>query len=268
MIDNNQQKLLRQKYNPDYSPLRIHQMKMLKMLSFFDKICKDNGIKYWLSSGTCLGAVRHGGFIPWDDDMDVEMLREDYLKLEKVFQETDQYVFQTYKNDKYYGIVFAKMRDKRTCIYDSLYKYKGVFIDVFCLEHTPRFLSKMAEAYRRFTIDFLYDFLKKHRNRRLLFIIISFLYVSLKYVYFVSLPIFRFAGFFVPHKKLRHCYGVGWADNYREEADIFPLKSIEFEGMVFPVPGNYDKYLSKIYGNYMSIPDENDIPKAHAQFLK
>lgn len=83
MIDIELQKKLRAEYNPDGSLLRRQQMRMLEILLHIDKICKENNIPYWLSSGTLLGAVRHEGFIPWDDDVDIEMMREDYLRFEK-----------------------------------------------------------------------------------------------------------------------------------------------------------------------------------------
>ena len=67
---------LRVKYNPDGSILRQHQLKMLDILIVIDGICKKHGIKYWISDGTLLGAVRHGGFIPWDDDLDIQMMRK------------------------------------------------------------------------------------------------------------------------------------------------------------------------------------------------
>lgn len=84
MIDFKTQEALRAKFNPDGSNLRKMQLRMLDMLKYIDKICREHNIKYWLSSGTCLGAVRHGGFIPWDDDCDIELLRKDYKKLIKI----------------------------------------------------------------------------------------------------------------------------------------------------------------------------------------
>ena len=75
---------LRKKYNPDGSLLRRQQLRMLDILSEVDRICKKHDIPYWLSSGTLIGAMRHNGFIPWDDDLDIEMMRKDYLRLMKV----------------------------------------------------------------------------------------------------------------------------------------------------------------------------------------
>lgn len=88
---------LRQRYNPEGSLLRRHQLRMLEILKEIDRICQKHRIDYWLSSGTLLGAVRHGGFIPWDDDLDIEMERKDYLRLLQLLPEelNDAYLLQT-----------------------------------------------------------------------------------------------------------------------------------------------------------------------------
>jgi phosphorylcholine metabolism protein LicD len=101
MIDPKIQAELRAKYNPDGSPMRELQLRTLDILKYIDELCQKHDIKYWLSSGNCIGLVRHGGFIPWDYDVDVEMLREDYLKFEKVFKETDDFLqYKTYDDEK------------------------------------------------------------------------------------------------------------------------------------------------------------------------
>lgn len=264
MIDPNLQEKLRQKYNPDGSPLRQHQLKLLEMLVFFDRICTENGIRYWLSSGTCLGAVRHGGFIPWDDDLDVEMMRKDYLILEKVFQETDDYVIQTWKNDLYYTLSFAKLRDKNSCVYDSLGRYHGYFIDIFALEYTARPISLITADLHKFFGGHLHNYMKKLKAENALFSKILFhflltIFLVLKYICFFTIPLFRLCGIFFKHKILRHQYGVGFVNNIRDEEDIFPLKRINFEGYMFPVPFSVDNYLRRIYGNYMELPNDDVI---------
>ena len=263
MIDEELQAQLREKYNPDGSPLRVHQLKMLDMLEYFDTLCKANNIKYWLSSGTCLGAIRHGGFIPWDDDIDIEMLRDDYIKLEKVFLETNEYVLQTWKNDKYYCLPFAKMRDKSTVIYNSLFKYKGVFIDILVLERTPKILSQIAYFCRR--ILWKSYCIVKHRNKySMLFFLLKFL------LFYLLIPVCRLLSKMFSNLEgnvYRHSLGTGWIDNIRIIDEILPTINVTFEGIKFPVPQNYDKYLSRMYGDYMKIPEESNMEISHVEFF-
>ena len=79
VISSTENEALRQRFSPEGSPLRRHQDRMLEMMVWLDAVCRRHGIPYWLGSGTLLGAVRHGGFIPWDDDVDIEF-RLFYLK--------------------------------------------------------------------------------------------------------------------------------------------------------------------------------------------
>ena len=260
-------------YNPEGSELRIQQLRMLDLLQEFDKFCTENGLRYWLSSGTCLGAVRHNGFIPWDDDVDVEMPINDFRKLLRLYKENDNYVIQTWKNDKYFTSPFAKFRDKHTLIYDSLYKYRGVFIDIFPMEYTNKILSMSCSIIRNLTLNRIYEYLKrvKYRKGKFSFIqfhIVSTVFLATKYLYFSFLPVIRIFGKTTFHKKLRHTYGVGWCDNVRFEKDIKKKKKLPFENLELNVPGDYKSYLKNIFGSdYMNIPDEKDIPKPHAQYI-
>lgn len=251
MISEELQAQLRQRFNPERSLLRKHQLAMLDMLIFFDDICKKHNIKYWLSSGTCLGAVRHGGFIPWDDDLDVEMLREDYLKLVKIFKESDLYALQTYKTDPFYVVPYAKLRNKNTRIVehgqDLKYKYRGIYIDIFVLEKCPQ---TIARIYNRLAWELLLFGSKttsKHLGEPLFFIG--------KFLFYKSIPLARFLFGKLKNNQLRHTYGSGFSWNPRDIKWIFPLKEISFEGYNFPIPNDYDSYLKGMFKNYMQLPD-------------
>lgn len=245
------QETLRQKYNPDGSLLRTEQLRMLDILKCIDKICCKNGIRYWLSSGTLLGAVRHGGFIPWDDDLDIEMLKEDYDRLLSIIEMElpSCYVIQSHKTDKNYISNFIKIRDLKSLIVEKQaiskkYKYKGVFIDVFPLESSPYILSRIAGSL--FYRLCLYPLeLSCH-----LYYFSSFCRVLLTKVVF---PFFRVLSIWSNKEVVRHSFGSTFYLE-RHLKDIFPLSEIKFEDNFFPVPCNCDSYLKKIYGDYMEMP--------------
>ena len=104
MIDAELQKKLRNKFNPDGSEMRQSQLKMLDILNVVDEICRRNNIEYWIGSGTLIGAVRHGGFIPWDDDIDIEILYSDRKRfIEACLRELpDKYKLQCNLTDNTY----------------------------------------------------------------------------------------------------------------------------------------------------------------------
>lgn len=250
MISPELQRELRERFNPDGSMLRRQQLRMLDILLYVDKVCKEHNIRYWLSSGTLLGAVRHGGFIPWDDDLDIEMLREDYEKFLKVFPKSEEFSLQTYRNDKYYLLPFAKVRDKHSIIEElgnnTNYTYRGIFIDIFCLERSPRF------AYVGFGV-LLHTILRVQKRadgsfmRGLLLLCKKLFYVLVM----VLRPILRL----LPGKSLNHIYGCGPRWKSRNVEDILPLTTVCFEGHEFPAPRSVDAYLSRMFGSYASLPN-------------
>ena len=113
----------------------------IEILDVFDKVCRDNNLKYSLAYGTLLGAVRHQGFIPWDDDIDVMMPRKDYDRLLEIWnsQVTNEYIIQNYKTDFDYTNNFSKIRKNHTTFLQSEDEknkkyHKGLFIDVFPID--------------------------------------------------------------------------------------------------------------------------------------
>ncbi|MBA2563506.1 MAG: LicD family protein, partial [Chitinophagaceae bacterium] len=132
-------------YNPEGSVLRRAQMRMLEILDVFDSICKKHNINYWLVCGTLLGARRHGGFIPWDDDLDVYILQSDYKKLLSILKEElpENFKLQARGTDKYYWYYYPRIRDTKSRIHNKVrgsrdnFEYQGIFIDIFLIEPVP-----------------------------------------------------------------------------------------------------------------------------------
>lgn len=246
---------LRERFNPDGSLLREHQLRMLKILDHVDVVCKKHNIDYWLCSGTLLGAVRHGGFIPWDDDLDIEMNKKNLPLFIKAFEKesSDKYLIQSHSTDKTYVAPYIKIRDKKSKIYecnniDQNYKYKGIYIDIFPLEKTNKHCLKISSHLHFFL--YLLSHVKYDRFGFLKHINSLYFSVLTNLIY----PLFRLFP--------KHDYTVTYGSMFhatRDINDIYPLKKIIFEGKEYRAPGDPDKYLSRIYGNYMKLPDLNNI---------
>lgn len=122
--------------------LRRLQLTQLEILKYVDEFCRNNNINYSLAYGTALGAVRHKGFIPWDDDMDICMLRPDYDRFIELWNDTDKFMLQNHNTEPSFTQSFTKIRKKNTAFIqktDDLSDdfYKGIFIDVFPFDRVP-----------------------------------------------------------------------------------------------------------------------------------
>ena len=143
MIDSNIQQRLRDKFNPDGSRLRNLQLRIVEILEYVDSICKKNGIKYCASSGTCLGAIRHRGFIPWDDDGDVEMTMSEYRRFRKavIADNNPRFRFYDHTDDPEYVVRFGKVIDLKPIdvgnpkldVVSQYVDHKGAYVDILIL---------------------------------------------------------------------------------------------------------------------------------------
>lgn len=250
------------RYNPEGSALRRDQKELLRMLKVVDKICRDNGIKWWLSSGTLLGAARHKGFIPWDDDIDIVLLREDYLKLEKILcqMNSDEFVYHCLYTDVDYVNMYGKFRKKegrvqvRNRRYDY-YKWAGIGLDIFAIEKTNRCSALAANFFYR-----TFQKMTSHiRNKTLRHIFIRLIQFGNFYLIF---PFLRLIGKINPKEEYHYVLGSGWPKHTFHMNNTFPLSEAEFEGEMMPVPKDMNKYLEIVYGDWSALPSEAQIRKA------
>ena len=237
----------------------------LEMLEYIDEICKKEGLRYYLCGGTLLGAVRHQGFIPWDDDIDIFMPRPDYEKMICSVRNSPIYKILSDK-DKGYYYNFGKMVDTRTVLIEhhvNRIDGMGVFIDIFPVDGMPENAVEFDSQFEK--LDKIRSRIngfsqEKPRFRKNLFAYLNSwnLYVSNNRK---NLPkeqaAYKILASQYPYDDSSNVYATG--GSYKKK-DIFPKEwlsdgiELEFEGRKFCAPSQYDKYLKQLYGDYMKLP--------------
>ena len=243
----------------------------LDMLVKFDKFCEENKLTYFLDSGTALGAVRHQGFIPWDDDVDVAMPRDDYNRLLYYGSKglPDNLYLQTYKTDTAYAMPFAKIRLGDTFFPEKgngikKLKYCGIYIDVFPFDSVP---NNPKNAERRIRQSRFWYFVsvfskREYPGKKLPQLIASYLlhHVSDK----KKVKLHEFYDNYCMKYNTRDsgmmtCFC--WRASQRKvflfkSTELFPTRKILFEGQHLCIMNNPHAYLTKMYGDYLTLPPE------------
>ena len=237
----------------------------IDILKYIHDFCKQNGIQYFLMSGTLLGAVRHKGFIPWDDDIDISMKREEYEKFVKIFNNTNSRykVITCYNNENYY-LPFAKVVDNNTLLIENLDKKTnmGVFVDVFPLDtyraqdiETGTFYKRQLGLIKALTMKTskLYKYPKTKQP------IVFFMKVLTAFLSpnWFARRIDRIAQ--DKSDKNGELLGCAVTLVYGKkelmDKDIFnDAVEMEFEGHYFCAPQGYKNLLENLYGDYMKLP--------------
>lgn len=253
--------------NPE--ELRRMQLIQLEMLEEFDRICTKYNIKYIIDSGTLLGAVRHKGFIPWDDDVDVSMLRGEYEKFCEICEDeinSSKYFFQNHDTDSEYRWGYSKILRKNTTYIrlgqEHMKMRKGVFIDIFPMDGVPKnyFLwwiqKKLCFCARKIMWSEVGKIRSENKGKRIWFKIINL--IPLK----VAHGIINFWPKRIKEERSEYvnCSSIeGYSDFYGRELKrkyYIERKQIEFEGKMFWAPKDTDGWLSTVYGsNYMQLPE-------------
>lgn len=258
-------------YNKEGTSLRKAQLRLLDMLEEVDRICKKHNITYWLDGGTSLGAERHQGFIPWDDDLDIAVMRNDYNKLIRVLKEElpDNFTIQNLKNEPLFHMLYSRVVDKNSFFdygdhrqpYRRKFKYQGVFLDLFYLERGNLKLKKI--------IDFLYiKSFRILRNSSGLnkYLILKPIAYPVRILSIILVQTLRSISFIFPSEKLIYGYGIPFNWEFRK-SEILPVKQTIFEGDYYPAPNSPHEYLKRCFGNYLEIPPVEE-RRTHAKKIE
>lgn len=242
---------------------KVLQKIELEMLLEVDRICKKFNIRYFLIAGTLLGAIRHKGFIPWDDDIDIVMPLKDYIRFCKVVEKElcNEYFFQNFKTDTI-ALWFAKIRKNNTTAIQINHKnrkhHQGIWIDIFPLigvKNDEQWLVKINKKAKQTKKVLTKKIgLMEDTEGRIVYKIANKL-ISYKICKIVFWKLFKYL--FKDPEKYTYCYYL-WASSKikaRFPTEIFSETcDVEFEGHMFPAPKEWDKYLTIEYGDYMTPP--------------
>lgn len=247
------------KYNGEGTPLRNAQLRMVEILKEVDGIFRRNNIDYWIDAGTLLGAVRHGGFIPWDDDVDISLRREDYDRAREALQKElpKSMVFVDWTTDKNYFDACGRVKSRNSHVDLPIYRFQkeqGIWVDIFPMETLATYKEKLwgekifGKVFRHAHNEGL-----AVKKSRLAYWLTRFLALLLYPMGYMIISFFRYRG-------RKHAnvitYGFALCTVYPKHQPewIFPTQDIEFENLVVRAPHDYKSYLTEFYGNYMQIP--------------
>ena len=234
----------------------------LDILNQIIVLCKKHNIKYALAYGTLLGAIRHKGFIPWDDDVDILMPREDFerFRLFAINELPAPYFFQDVLTDCQYPSITAKVRNSNTKFIEQGYKKlskmnHGIWVDIFVADK----VKTSNKTRRKILASKIYNRLLLAKGVKSIWSIFA-LFFSKKYLHK------RIVNQLLSLHKNDFDYYIAFPDLKKIDKTIFNnLKLHEFENIEASVPGNYEKVLVDEYGDWMRLPPESErIPRHYA----
>ena len=265
--------------------IEVSEMKkrLVEMVEYLDKLCDKNGLTLFMSGGTLLGAVRHKGFIPWDDDIDMYLTRPDYDKLIEIFRSNGnngRYKLCSYELQKKYSYTFAKLIDTTTLLLEKnadCGEELGLFIDIFPVdglgdsEETAKKQMKKLSKY----ITANYSLIVAPWRKGVSFVK-NFAIACLR----AAIKIYGVKRFHKKMSKIVHSLPYETSKYVGEYVDEIGDKRImlksdmyedyevmDFENIKLKAPKNWDKWLTQFYGDYMTLPPEEKRVLTHGYEL-
>ncbi|MBR3112635.1 MAG: LicD family protein [Methanobrevibacter sp.] len=256
------------RYNDE--TLKHLQQVQMKILKYFIEVCEENNLTYFIYGGSLLGTIRHKGFIPWDDDIDVIMFREDFEKLNNIFEKSidSKYSFINVLNEETFPYTFGRLLLKNTEFsewwYDQVNFKQNIFMDVFILDNIPNSkFKRFIHKWKSFTLNQLtmYALIKFDNISKFKKIIQNIVYYLIKILHISPYSI---------KKKCVESFSKYEHENCDEVCDFpavcqmpvyyktdwLPPKRAQFEDIEVNIPKDYDKILKRTYGDYMALPPE------------
>lgn len=255
----------------------------------FARICDKYNLRYFCAYGTALGAIRHKGFIPWDDDMDMGMLREDYEKFLEIAPKELKENFELLeaRNTKGYVLPFAKLTRSDTTFVEATdidRKYhSGIFIDIFPFDAVPEDFAERKKIERKCwfiaRLMVLCDYPKPKlpatitgSKKSLVYAVCNIVHFGLKVLgktpEKLQKKYIKYASEYGKTHKDAYLYAdfgtynaeidFGKSDQFFEKSTLLPSKNVPFDDIFVKVPNNYDKYLRDSYGDYLVLPPQKD----------
>ncbi|SDC04389.1 lipopolysaccharide cholinephosphotransferase [Paenibacillus sp. UNCCL117] len=257
---------------------KVHKVQ-LEMALEVKRLCQEHNIKYFIIAGTLLGAVRHKGFIPWDDDLDIGMIREDYERFVHIAKKEmkKEYFLQTWDTDVHFALPIAKLRKKGTKFIEQNSSksnlHSGIYIDIFPFDNVPiNNYKKKNQNYKTYVLKRLiitkqgYEVWDKNEHfKKIIYMLMKILTKT------ISLDkLKRMLGEemtkYNSHKS-DYVVTFGGAYGYWKETInriwVDCLTTIKFEGHELSCPGEYREYLTYFYGDYMTPPPEDKRGNRH-----
>lgn len=259
--------------------VKLIRAAQIDLLNEVKRICQKNGIDYFLSEGTLIGAIRHNGFIPWDDDIDVAMLRENYDRFQEACK-TDldpDYVLLDWHTDPNSPLPFMKLKIKGTHYREEIMAKSdaddAIFIDIFPLDNVPESSKLRKKQKQRTNVIFKiilvrcgYDLAQGSFPKKLIYTTLNLLsrirsVGSWKKAY--EKAEMRYNSQKTTHVDLVFSRLHG---RFSQRRIVEDLSEHVFENGVYAVPRDYDTYLRRIYGDYMQLPPEDQQVGLHAVY--